>query len=121
MEEYSEQDLVTFIESVSSSNLETFHSKAISWMLNDSKDNSELLGRLYTKATAKSFSEIRHIATKAEIMSHDVVTLLCVDSKYELIILENKIKAGFHQKKWSFKSGSESYNRVNSTPVQNVF
>lgn len=116
MEEYLDQNLVTFIESVSSSNLETFHSKAISWMLNDSKDNSELLRRLYAKATAtgRSFNKIRHIATRAEIMSHDVVTLLRVDSKYELIVLENKIKAGFHQKKWNFKSGSESQKKVNS-------
>lgn len=99
-----ETELYDFIKSVSSSNLETFHSKAIAWMFNSFKADSPFFIRLYLEATGESSKEVRHVVTKAEIKSHDLVTVLNVNGRNEIIIFENKIKAGFHQKKWNLKN-----------------
>lgn len=95
---HDKSSLSHFIENVASSNLETFHSKAIVWLLNTIEDSNH-----------KIFNDIRkncnvpvgaqHIKSIAEFNSHDLISLFQAEDKYHLVFWENKIKADFHFKR----------------------
>lgn len=90
---------ISFIEAVASSDLETFHSKAIAWSLNQigpGVDFASILG----EDVHESWT---HIVTAAEVRSHDLLTLFKRQTEsgedvLGLILWENKVKADFHQK-----------------------
>lgn len=86
-----------FISAISSYNRELFHSKAITWLLNQFPEfrntflKSILDKKEYTKAIfIKALSELRQI---------DILVIIKIDEKYKFIHLENKIKASESTKK----------------------
>lgn len=90
--------LSNFIENVSSSNLETFHSKAIVWLLNTIKDsNHKIFTRIIKNSNIPEGAQ--HIKSIAEFKSHDIISLFKAGDKYHLVFWENKIKADFHFKR----------------------
>lgn len=96
------EDLSLFIAAISSSNLETLHSKAIAWLLN--LPNTPVDSKCFffkTIINREKDSDFEHVFTIAEVANHDLITLLIIENKFRLIIWENKIKADFHQKKIS--------------------
>lgn len=94
-------DMLSFIESVSSSNLETFHSKSIAWLLNSMESQNSWFKKFYKEFSDKKNDSIYHLGTISEFKNHDLITFLRVDGFYELVFWENKIKADFHQVKLS--------------------
>ena len=100
--DYILNELSSFIESISSSNLETLHSKAIAWLFNLPNSPIDLKGFfLSTIFNLSKDSEFEHVVTIAEVASHDLLSLLLINNEFVLVIWENKIKADFHQKKIS--------------------
>jgi len=101
-----ENSLRSLIDSVASSNLETFHSKAIAWTLNSLEsvdENAAFFCWLFEKATGRSCEKCEHLGTVAEVSNCDMVTTLKVTDIHghvqnHLIVWENKIKADFSQK-----------------------
>lgn len=95
---YDKYSLSHFIKSVASSNLETFHSKAIVWLLNTIKDSNH---KIFTHISKNSNvpEGAQHIKSIAEFNSHDLISLFQAEDKYHLVFWENKIKADFHFKK----------------------
>ena len=90
--------LSNFIASVASSNLETFHSKAIVWLLNSINDsNHKIFTRIIKNSNIPEGAQ--HINSIAEFKSHDIISLFKAGDKYHLVFWENKIKADFHFKK----------------------
>lgn len=96
-----QDDILNFIESVSSSNLETFHSKSIAWLLNSLNPRHSWFKGFYNEFSENKNDSIIHMGTVAEFKNHDLVTLLKANGCYEIVFWENKIKADFHQVKLS--------------------
>ena len=95
-------ELSSFIEAISSSNLETLHSKAIAWLFNLPNSPIDLKGFFLSIIfNFSKDSEFEHVVTIAEVASHDLLSLLLINNEFVLVIWENKIKADFHQKKKS--------------------
>ena len=96
---YNLDNLSSFLDSISSSNLETLHSKAIAWLLN--LPNTQINLKDFFRSSIfelEEDSEVEHIVSLAEVASHDLISLLIVEKEFRLVIWENKIKADFHQK-----------------------
>lgn len=95
---YNKDSLSDFIQSVASSNLETFHSKAIVWLLNTIEDSNH---KIFTRIIKNSNipEDAQHIKSIAEFKSHDIISLFKAGDKYHLVFWENKIKADFHFKR----------------------
>lgn len=95
--------LSSFIQSVGSSNLETFHSKALAWTLHELDSKSGFFKWLFKKATGRDCVSCVYHGSVAEVSQHDLVTTLSVEFREgnwetHVIIWENKIKADFSQK-----------------------
>lgn len=101
----STSDFHSFIEAVASSNLETFHSKGIAWTFNNLPETDSFFTRLMGRAHEFDAGSAVHLGTQAEVENLDLVTAIDVSEensdavRHHLIIWENKIKAGFSQKK----------------------
>lgn len=91
--------LQSFIEGVSSSNLETFHSKAIAWTLNQLDSKAALFTGFLKMFKVESQGSIEHLGTVAEKSNHDLITLIQSEKDFHVIIWENKINADFSHKK----------------------
>lgn len=101
--------LFNFIENVASSNLETFHSKAITWLLNTNEDTNHNIFRTISENTNVPVGS-RHLKSIAEFKSHDIISLFEAESKYHLVFWENKIKADFHLKMLNIPALSKNEN-----------
>lgn len=101
----STSDFHSFIEAVASSNLETFHSKGIAWTFNNLPETDTFFARLLKRHSEIDAGSVVHLGTQAEVENLDLVSAIDVSEEksdavsHHLIIWENKIKAGFSQKK----------------------
>ena len=81
----------SFIATLSSFNKELFHSRAITWLLNEYVDfrNSFLTSIL----PQNEFQSVSFIKAIAEIRQIDILLVLKLNDKYYFVHVENKIKA----------------------------
>lgn len=87
----------TFIETVSNFNRELFHSKAITWLLNQYPDfQSALLESILGKT---KFKEAIFVQAIAEIKQIDILVIYKIKNELNFIHIENKIKASESFKK----------------------
>lgn len=87
----------TFIEFIAKSNLETFHSKAITWLLNKYPDFQKgFLNSILDKDEAQ---EAIYVKSIAEITQIDILVIYKLKNQYRFVQVENKIKASESLKK----------------------
>ena len=87
----------TFIETVSNFNRELFHSKAITWLLNQYPEfQSALLESILGKT---KFKEAIFVQAIAEIKQIDILVIYKIKNELNFIHIENKIKASESFKK----------------------
>ena len=91
---YDTDSLSDFIQSVASSNLETFHSKAIVWLLNTIEDSNH---KIFTRIIKNSIipEGAQHIKSIAEFKSHDIISLFKARDKYHLVFGRIKSRPTF--------------------------
>lgn len=103
----------TFIETVSNFNRELFHSKAITWLLNQYPEfQSALLESILGKT---KFKEAIFVQAIAEIKQIDILVIYKIKNELNFIHIENKIKASESFKKKDKYTQITNKNRLSQT------
>ena len=89
-----DEQIYAFIKTVASSNLETFHSKCIEWVINQIHPQAKFFNELIGVKN----KNVIHRGTISEYGNHDLITVIEVDGVTHLVFWENKIKADFSNK-----------------------
>lgn len=89
-------DLPSFLEYISNSNKELFHSRAIAWIL---KFDKEFQHNFLNTILHKGYGRIEFVDAFAEISQIDILVLFKLDGLMQCLHVENKIKASESLKK----------------------
>ena len=87
----------SFVSAVSSFNKELFHSKAITWLLNEYADFRNAVFKSILEH--EEFKKARFVKALSEIRQIDILIICKTDEEYKFIHIENKIKASESTKK----------------------
>jgi len=94
----TEKQLSLFIQTLSYSNLETFHSKGLEWIINQINEKSSFFSELIGVCENNSHEKPIHLGTVSELKNHDLITVVWFSGEIHLVFWENKIKADFSNK-----------------------